>query len=286
MANGKVATASPASVKLKLTPNLAERGFRNAENPTQARFHSAFLVFNAAFSMVRLQKFLADSGVASRRASEQIILNGQVHINGKEVRELGIKVDPDHDRVEVDGRRVKPKRKIYVALNKPRKFLCAREEGSPRRLVGDLLPKEWNNLYSVGRLDYESDGLIFLTNDGDFCLRLTHPRYGIRKTYLATVEGKVGHEVLRKLTQGITDGGDLLKAQKARLISASNSKSVVELEMSEGKNREVRRMFESQNLTVVRLQRIKIGSIKLGELPEGKWRTLTESEIKSLLSKL
>lgn len=236
--------------------------------------------------MVRLQKFLADAGIASRRASEKIILDGQVNVNGKEIHELGTKVDPEHDRVEVDGRRVKPKRKIYVALNKPRKFLCAREEGSPRRLVGDLLPKEWNNLYSVGRLDYESDGLIFLTNDGDFCLRLTHPRYGVRKTYVATVEGKVGFDVVRKLTQGILDGGEQLKANKARLVSASNSKSVVELEMSEGKNREVRRMFESQNLTVARLQRIQIGPIKLGELPEGKWRALTESEIKSLLSKL
>ncbi|MEO5803746.1 MAG: pseudouridine synthase [Verrucomicrobiota bacterium] len=236
--------------------------------------------------MVRLQKFLADAGIASRRASEKIILDGQVSVNGKEVRQLGTKVDPDHDRVEVDGRRVKPKRKIYVALNKPRKFLCAREEGSPRRLVGDLLPREWNNLYSVGRLDYESEGLIFLTNDGEFCLRLTHPRYGVRKTYLATVEGKAGTEVLRKLTHGILDGGETLKAERARLLSASNSKSVIELEMSEGKNREVRRMFESQGLTVVRLQRIKIGPIKLGELPEGKWRALTESEIKSLLSKL
>ena len=102
--------------------------------------------------MVRLQKFLADAGVASRRASEKIILDGQVLVNGRVIRELGTKVDPEHDRVEVDGRRIRAKRKIYVALNKPRKFLCAREEESPRRLVGDLLPREWNNLYSVGRL--------------------------------------------------------------------------------------------------------------------------------------
>ena len=236
--------------------------------------------------MVRLQKFLADAGVASRRASEKIILAGQVRVNGKAVRELGTKVDPDHDRVDVDGMRLKSKRKIYVALHKPRKFLCAREEGSPRRLVGDLLPREWNNLYSVGRLDYESEGLIFLTNDGDFCLHMTHPRYGVRKTYLATIGGKLGNDVLRKITQGIEDAGETLKAEKARLLSASNSRSVVELEMCEGKNREVRRMLEAQGLTVERLQRTKIGPIRLGELPEGKWRTLTESEIKSLLPKL
>lgn len=263
----------------------AERGTRNAGNQT-ASF--SFRVSRSEFrvSMVRLQKFLADAGVASRRASEKIILDGQVSVNGEIVRQLGTKVDPAHDRVEVDGRRIKTKRKIYVALNKPRKVLCSREEGSGRRLVSDLLPKEWNNLYTVGRLDYESDGLIFLTNDGDFCLRLTHPRYGVRKTYVAIVEGKIGLEVVRKLTEGILDGAEQLKAARARLVSATKSKSVVELEMTEGKNREVRRMFECQGLAVVRLQRTKIGPIKLGELPEGKWRTLTESEIKSLLSKL
>ena len=264
----------------------SERGTGNAEKQTRAIF--LFCVPRSEFRvyMVRLQKFLAEAGVASRRASEKIILEGQVSVNGREIRELGTKVDPDHDRVEVDGRRVKPKRKIYVALHKPRKFLCAREEGSPRRLVGDLLPREWNNLYSVGRLDYESEGLIFLTNDGDFCLHMTHPRYGVRKTYLATIEGKLGTDVLRMVTQGIEDAGEILKAEKARILSASNSRSVIELEMCEGKNREVRRMFEAQGLTVERLQRIKIGSIKLGELPEGKWRALTESEIKSLLPKL
>lgn len=268
------------------TRRIIQLGTRNAEKLTRAI--SLFPVPRSQFRvyMVRLQKFLADAGVASRRASEKVILAGQVRVNGKEVRELGTKVDPDHDRVEVDGMRLKTKRKIYVALHKPRKFLCAREEGSPRRLVGDLLPREWNNLYSVGRLDYESEGLIFLTNDGDFCLHMTHPRYGVRKTYLATIEGKLGTDALRKITQGIEDAGETLKAEKARLLSASNSRSVVELEMCEGKNREVRRMFEAQGLTVERLQRIKIGPIKLGELPEGKWRTLTESEIKSLLPKL
>lgn len=268
------------------------RRIANSERGTRKKRSRASFYFRIPRSdfcvlpMLRLQKFLAEAGLASRRASEKIILDGQVAVNGKVVRELGTKIDPDHDRVEVDGRRIKSKRKIYVALNKPRKFLCARDESSPRRLVGDLLPREWNNLYSVGRLDYESEGLIFLTNDGDFCLRLTHPRYGIRKTYLATVEGKIRPEVVRQLTQGIEDAGDILKAEKARLVSATNSSSVVELEMSEGKNREVRRMFEAQGLTVERLQRVKIGPIKLGELPEGKWRTLTEAEIKSLLPKL
>ena len=131
--------------------------------------------------MVRLQKFLAEAGVASRRASEEIILAGGVAINGQIVKVLGTKVDPVHDRVTVDGTRVKIKRKLYVALNKPRGYLCSRRDPANRRAVGDLLPKEWTSLYPVGRLDYDSEGLLFLTNDGEFCLRLTHPRYGVPK---------------------------------------------------------------------------------------------------------
>ncbi len=236
--------------------------------------------------MVRLQKFLAEAGIASRRASEQIILAGRVTVNGKEARELGTKVDPLHDRVAVDGRAVHRKKKLYIALHKPRGYVCTRQETEARDLIGELLPKEWSDLFSVGRLDCQSEGLIFLTNDGDFCLKLTHPRYGIRKTYVAMVDGKVEREMLKKFTDGIEDAGEKLQALRTRLISANNTTSIVELELAEGRNREVRRLFESQNLVVRRLQRVKIGPIKLGELPAGKWRTLTETEIKSLLSKL
>lgn len=236
--------------------------------------------------MVRLQKFLADAGVASRRASEQIIVAGRVSINGQPARELGTKVDPAHDRVSVDGAPIKPKRKLYVAVNKPPGFLCSRGDSLKRRTVGDLLPKEWTNLYSVGRLDYESEGLIFLTNDGEFTLHLTHPRYGVRKKYLATVAGRVDSDMLKRLIGGVEYEGEKLKAEKARLLDANNSHSLVELILAEGKNREVRRLFESQGLSVHRLQRIQIGPIKLGDLPVGKWRTLTESEIKSLLAQV
>src|SRR5437016_2400160 len=139
--------------------------------------------------MVRLQKFLADAGVASRRNGEQLILAGRVGVNGQVVRVLGTKIDPARDRVTVDGTAVKTRRKLHLALNKPRGYICSRHDPAKRRAVGDLLPKEWNNLYPVGRLDCDSEGLIFLTNDGEFCLRLTHPRYGTRKKYLVTVEG-------------------------------------------------------------------------------------------------
>jgi 23S rRNA pseudouridine2605 synthase len=236
--------------------------------------------------MLRLQKFLADAGVASRRASEQIISEGRVSVNGKAVTALGTKIDPLHDRVLVDGVAVKAKKKLYIALNKPAKFLCTRAVDDDRPKVGELLPKEWSNLFPVGRLDYASEGLIFLTNDGDFSLKVTHPRYGLSKTYVATVEGKVEPAVVQAFLTGVRDHGELLRAQKAKILLSTKAKSVVELDLTEGKNREVRRLFESQNFVVKKLQRIRIGKIKLGELPLGKWRTLTETEIKSLLPEI
>ncbi len=236
--------------------------------------------------MVRLQKFLAEAGVASRRASEAIITASRVTVNGAVASELGFKVDPARDRVTVDGRPVRVKRKLYVALHKPPGYVCTRTDGLARDKIGDLLPKEWTELFSVGRLDCQSEGLIFLTNDGDFCLKLTHPRYGIVRKYVTRVEGRVTPEMLRRFTKGVSSEGEKLQARSARLISANNTTSVVELELTEGKNREVRRLLASENLTVLRLQRVQIGPIKLGELPAGRWRTLTETEIKSLLGKL
>jgi 23S rRNA pseudouridine2605 synthase len=233
---------------------------------------------------VRLQKFLAEAGVASRRAGERLIVNGLVEVNGRVIQELGAKVDPLHDEVKVEGRPVKARRKIYVALHKPRGFLSTRSDELERRIVTDLLPREWSHLHPVGRLDRDSEGLIFLTNDGEFTLRLTHPRFGVRKKYRAIVEGRVEPVMLRRFTEGVEHEGERLRAEHARLVDANNSHSIVELELAEGKNREVRRLFESQGLLVERLQRTQIGPIRLGELPEGRWRALTPAEVKSLLA--
>jgi len=233
---------------------------------------------------VRLQKFLADAGVASRRAGEKLILDGMVRVNGRLVRELGTKVDPKRDEVIVDGKIVRAFQKVYIALNKPPGCVCSHKDEHDRPTIYDLLPKEWQITHSVGRLDFNSEGLIFLTNDGQFTLRLTHPRYGVRKKYLATVEGEVNRPMLAQFVSGIWHAGEKLQADKAVIVSGSRSRTVVELELSEGKNREVRRLFESQAVTVKRLQRIQIGKIKLGELKLGKWRTLTPGEIKTLLS--
>ena len=233
--------------------------------------------------LVRLQKFLADAGVASRRASEAIIVAGRVEVNGSIARELGVKVDALHDRVTVDGKPLKPRRKMYVVLHKPPGYVCSRADSQKRPLIAELLPKEWQDVYPVGRLDLDSEGLIFLTNDGEFCLRITHPRYGVRKKYVALVAGRVSLTDLTKLTKGVVHLGDNLKAEKARLISSNASHSVVEIELAEGKNREVRRLFETLGFNVDRLQRVQIGPIKLGELPQGKWRVLTKPELDRLL---
>jgi pseudouridine synthase len=234
--------------------------------------------------VVRLQKFLADAGVASRRAGEKLILDGLVRVNGETALMLGTKVDPDRDEVIVNGKIVRAKKKIYIALHKPPGCVCSRNDEHDRPTIYDLLPREWLIASSVGRLDYNSEGLIFLSNDGQFALHLTHPRFGVRKKYLATVEGEVTREMLAKFINGIWHAGEKLRAEKAVLVSGSSSRSIVELELSEGKNREVRRLFESQALTVKRLQRTQIGKIRLGELKPGKWRALTATEIKTLLA--
>ena len=235
---------------------------------------------------VRLQKFLADAGVASRRAGEKLILEGKVRVNGRFVLLLGTKVDPERDEVMLDGKIIRARRKLYIALNKPPGCVCSHADELGRPTIYQLLPKEWQIVNSVGRLDFNSEGLIFLTNDGQFALRLTHPRYGIRKKYLATVEGEVTAEMLQMFKRGIFHEGERLQALAARFVSGTRDRSVVELELGEGKNREVRRLFESQALTVKKLQRTQIGRIRLGELKPGKWRTLNAAEIKTLISDL
>lgn len=233
--------------------------------------------------LVRLQKFLADAGVASRRASEKLITGGHVTVNGAVVNALGYKVDPGAVQVAVDGQPVRARRKIYIALNKPRGVLCTRLDPEGRPTVMDLLPREWGSLFPVGRLDLESEGLLFLTNDGLFSLQLTHPRYGVRKRYVAVIEGRVGESELGRFTSGIEDDGDLLKAERVRLVQSNNSHSTVEVELAQGRNREVRRLFGALGHEVVELRRTQVGPVRLGELPPGKWRVLSAAEVKSLL---
>ena len=232
--------------------------------------------------MVRLQKFLAQAGIASRRASEAIILAGRVEVNGRPVTRLGTQVDPAKDVVTVSGKPIQPLSHRYVAVHKPKGVLCTRKDERGRALLGDLLPPDWD-LKPVGRLDRDSEGLIFATNDGEFALRMTHPRYNVPKVYTVEVKGKVPQTALAQFTEGVEDAGELLRTRKATLVSSTRARSIVRIELTEGKNREVRRLFATQELKVIRLTRVQIGKIKLGELPPGKWRTLTETEIQTLL---
>jgi 23S rRNA pseudouridine2605 synthase len=232
--------------------------------------------------MVRLQKFLAQAGIASRRASEEIILAGRVEVNGRLVTRLGTQVDPAKDVVTVSGKPIQPLSHRYVAVHKPKGVLCTRKDERGRTLLGDLLPPDWD-LKPVGRLDRDSEGLIFATNDGEFALRMTHPRYNVPKVYTVEVKGKVPQTALAQFTEGVEDAGELLRARKATLVSSTRARSIVRIELTEGKNREVRRLFATQKIKVIRLTRVQIGKIKLGELPPGKWRTLTETEIQTLL---
>ena len=222
--------------------------------------------------------------MASRRACEEIIRSGRVQVNGQPVIVLGSKVDPSADKISLDGKPVRLQKKLYLALHKPRGCVCSRKDELQRMTIYELIPKEWSGVYSVGRLDFASEGLLFLTNDGEFSLRLTHPRYGVRKRYVVTVEGRVDAALLEKFTRGIEHLGERLKAERAWLVSEGKVQSIVELELAEGKNREVRRLFESQGFVVRRLVRVQIGKIKIGELKPGRWRTLTPPEIKTLIS--
>jgi 23S rRNA pseudouridine2605 synthase len=232
---------------------------------------------------IRLHKFIAEAGLASRRAAERLMREGRVLVNGAPAREPGFKVEPESDQVVVDGRPVQPRRRLTVALHKPRGYVCSRARQTPKqRLVTDLLPAEWQDLYPVGRLDRDSEGLLLLTNDGELCLRLTHPRYAVVKTYRATVTGKLPPSTARALCAGVSDAGETLRARRVRVLSANASHSVVELELTEGRRHEVRRMFQALGHAVERLVRLRVGPVRLGELPPGKWRVLTAEELAAL----
>lgn len=232
---------------------------------------------------LRLQKFLSEAGVASRRHGEKLILSGQVTVDGKVVRLLGTKVDPTKSEVALNGKVIQAKVKRVLALNKPPRILCTRRDNHKRPTVFDLLPDNYGHLFTIGRLDSDSEGLILLTNDGEFCQTMAHPRHGITKTYHVTLAKRVVSGSLERLTAGLRDDGDLLKAKHAKLLYANNTRSQVELVLEEGKNREIRRMFKVLGYRVLSLQRIAVGPIKLGELPLGKWRVLTKAEIASCL---
>ncbi|HVM62371.1 MAG TPA: pseudouridine synthase [Verrucomicrobiae bacterium] len=232
---------------------------------------------------VRLQKYLAEAGVASRRHCEQLIEEGRVSVNGQPVRLLGTKVDEECDSVAVDGQPVVVERKVYIALNKPPGFLCTNHDTHQRKRAVDLLPHTLPRLYTVGRLDKDTEGLLLLTNDGTFSLRLTHPRYKMSKTYLVEVEGKLTSAEIARLLQGVRSDGEMLHAEKIFQVRPQTNTTELRIVLSEGKKRQIRRMMAAVGHPVKRLVRLAVGPVKLGNLATSQWRHLTHEEVCKLM---
>jgi 23S rRNA pseudouridine2605 synthase len=238
----------------------------------------------AAAGPVRLQKYLASAGVASRRGAETLIAEGRVQVNGAVVAEAGVKVTPGRDRVEVDGRTVVPARPVWIALHKPRGYLTTRSDPGGRRTIYQLLPPEHEGLFHVGRLDRDSEGLLILTNQGDAANLLLHPRYEVERIYDAEVDGLVSRETLRRLLQGVEleDGvARAVRVEKRR--SSREDRDRLRLTLTEGRNREVRRLLAEVGHPVRRLIRLRYGPIRLGHLPPGEWRPLTAPEVAAIM---
>ncbi|MEB3102782.1 pseudouridine synthase [Ferviditalea candida] len=235
--------------------------------------------------MERLQKVLAQAGVASRRKCEELIRQGRVEVNDLKVIELGTKVDPQVDIIKVDGRAIKAQKHIYLLLNKPKGVITSVSDPKGRKIVTDFLKDVNERVYPVGRLDYDTEGLLLLTNDGEFAYRLMHPRHHIPKTYLATVKGVPHGSDLEKLANGVMlDDGMTAPAEvEYHDIDPENNTAVLSITIYEGRNRQVRRMLEAIRFPVVRLKRIRFGSLGLDGLQRGKYRHLTPQEVKDLM---
>ena len=233
--------------------------------------------------LLRLQKYIASCGVASRRAAEEMIEAGRVRINGRTVTELGTKVNPVKDKVSVDGKLIAPEtKKYYIMLNKPVGYITTAKDQFERKTVLDLVSDLDARLYPVGRLDYDSEGLIFLTNDGDFTYKLTHPAHEIKKKYQVVVAGMVDMENVWKLRKGVEIDGRLTAPARVEITKQLENSTELTFVISEGRNRQIRKMCEAVGHNVLKLRRVAIGNVVLGNLPKGKWRHLTPGELQLL----
>lgn len=231
---------------------------------------------------IRLQKYLSQCAVASRRKSEELIASGKVKVNGK-VAGLGDKVNPKRDTVTVSGKKiVSSKKHYYIMLHKPRGFITTMEDELGRKCVAELVKDVGARVYPVGRLDRDSEGLLIMTNDGEFANYLTHPSKHVPKTYRVTVRPDVTEDQLVAFNEGIEIDGRKTAPADAHIIEKSDNRVVLEVILHEGRNRQIRRMCEALGLDVARLKRTHIGSLKLSMLPQGKWRNLTEDEVHRL----
>lgn len=231
---------------------------------------------------MRLQKLLAHAGVASRRAAEELIVRGKVRVNGTVVRELGTIVSTV-DRIDVSGTPVRLQTEpAYLVMHKPVNVMTTMRDPQGRRTVADLLPKALPRVVPVGRLDYDTSGVLLFTNDGELANVLTHPRFGVEKTYRAVVKGRLLPEEIRRLQSGVLVEEFRAQGAQVKVVAIRRETSVLDISIHEGKNRQVRRMFEAVGHPVVALARLRFGPLRLGDLPPGQTRPLTEKELAQL----
>jgi 23S rRNA pseudouridine2605 synthase len=234
--------------------------------------------------LIRLQKLLAQSGVASRRKCEELMLGGEVEVDGEVVTRLGTKVDPRTAVIRVSGKRLPPvSDHVYLVLNKPRGVVSAMSDPEGRRTIAELVADRPERLFHVGRLDTNTTGLLLITNDGDFAHRMAHPSYEVDKTYVAEVEGEVYKRTLKRLLEGVELEDGPVTVSRARLVATAKDKSIVELVIHEGRNRIVRRLLDHVGHPVRRLTRTQFGPVTLGNLPVGETREVTLDELGELL---
>lgn len=233
---------------------------------------------------IRLQKALAQAGIASRRKAEEMIAAGRVTVNGRPAK-LGDGADPGRDVIAVDGQRLaRPEGRLYLALHKPRGFVTTMEDERGRRCVAQLVEGAQMRVYPVGRLDKDSEGLLIMTNDGDFANAVSHPRSHVAKTYRVTVRPSIDEEQLVRISTGILIDGKKTAPAKVKVLEQQPGRVVLEIVLYEGRNREIRKMCEALGLEVARLKRTAIGPVRLGMLPQGRYRELTKEEVKGLLA--
>ncbi len=230
----------------------------------------------------RLQKVLAAAGVASRRECEQLILEGRVEVDGRLVTQLGAKADPRTSEIRVDGQVLPRTSFVYLLVNKPKGVVSTNRDPAGRPRVVDLVPEQAGRVFTVGRLDMESEGLLLLTNDGELANRLAHPRYGVTKKYQVQVAGTPGRELLDRLCQGVRLAEGFVRAVSARIKRQHKQSTILEIVLREGKNREIRRMLAAHGHKVQQLRRVAIGPLNLGQLPVGEYRGLTREELRRL----
>lgn len=233
--------------------------------------------------MVRLNKFLAESGLGSRRKVESLILEGRISVNGKDCRELSTQIDPEKDEVRLDGEAISVRAKFYyLLLNKPRGFVVTRSDEQGRKTVYDLLPEFASSAIYAGRLDKDSEGLLLFTNDGDLVNRLTHPTFKVEKVYKADIDRKLSRNQLELLRTGVEIEGGKTRSAGVFVKAETDSSMTLKVVITEGKKRQIRLMMEAVGAHVRNLKRLQFGPLKLKDLPSGRWRMLTPGEVKAL----